>query len=86
MTWCEIVGVILGSNSEKNHNSQKMVQIMVGLQIGNIIRFKVSQVNSRDTNIVQTDEVRVFIASLDPKLGIKTQSEPLYTIFYGPDS
>ena len=36
MTWCEIVGMMLGSNSEKNHNSLKMVQI------GNFNGFKVS--------------------------------------------
>ena len=28
MTWCEIVGMMLGSNSEKNHNSLKMVHII----------------------------------------------------------
>ena len=35
--------------------------------------------------IGQTDEVRVFIASLDTKLGIKTHSEPLYIIIWPPE-
>ena len=36
-------------------------------------------------DIGQTDEVRVFIASLDTKLWIKTQSKPLYIIFVPPE-